>query len=67
MFNSQYVYIIFKLLIINNYNVADPTKVTDSKFSYETPKKCKKLHSMNSSEHISTKTPRSVRKQIAKG
>jgi len=59
------VHIIYKLLIINH--VTDPPKVTDTKFGYETPKKCKKLYSMNSSEHISTKTPRSVRKQIAKG
>jgi len=67
MFNSQQVYIIHKLFIINHYNVIDSPKVTDSKFGYETPKKLKKLHSMNSFEHISTKTPRTVRKQISKG
>ncbi|KAL4122052.1 hypothetical protein QTP88_014457 [Uroleucon formosanum] len=42
-------------------------KVSDTKFGYETPKKIKKIHSMNSFEQISTKTPRTVRKQIAKG
>ncbi|XP_003242165.1 origin recognition complex subunit 2 isoform X1 [Acyrthosiphon pisum] len=51
----------------NEVSDNDSPKVTDSKFGYETPKKLKKLHSMNSFEHISTKTPRTVRKQIAKG
>lgn len=51
----------------NEVSDNDSPKVTDSKFGYETPKKFKKIHNMYSSEPISTKTPRTVRKQIAKG
>lgn len=64
---SLHVHLIYKLLIINDYNVTDFPRVTDTKFGHETPKKLKKIHSVNSSEHILTKTPRTVRKQIAKG
>jgi len=59
--------LVYKLYLINHFNVTDSPRVTDSKFGYETPKKLKKLHSMKSSEHILTNTPRTVRKQIAKG
>jgi len=64
---TEKVYLVYKLYIINHFNVTDSPGVTDSKFGYETPKKMKKLPSMKSSEHITTKTPRTVRKQIAKG
>uniref|UniRef100_A0A2H8TVW7 Origin recognition complex subunit 2 n=1 Tax=Melanaphis sacchari TaxID=742174 RepID=A0A2H8TVW7_9HEMI len=42
-------------------------RVTDDTSDHETPKKLKKLHTTNSSEHVSPKTPRTVRKRIAKG
>ncbi|XP_022166769.1 origin recognition complex subunit 2 isoform X2 [Myzus persicae] len=51
----------------NKVSDKDFPRVTDTKFGHETPKKLKKIHSVNSSEHILTKTPRTVRKQIAKG
>ncbi|KAL5243229.1 hypothetical protein ACI65C_010639 [Semiaphis heraclei] len=57
----------FKSEVKNEITDNDSPGVTDSKFGYETPKKMKKLPYMKSSEHILTKTPRTVRKQIAKG
>jgi hypothetical protein len=60
---NWYIYI----YIINNqpFTVIDSPKVTDGTFDHETPKKLKKVQ--NCSEHVSSKTPRTLRKRIAKG
>ncbi|XP_060835772.1 origin recognition complex subunit 2 [Rhopalosiphum padi] len=49
----------------NEVSEIDSPKVTDGTFNHETPKKLKKVQ--NCSEHVSSKTPRTVRKRIAKG
>ncbi|XP_027845326.1 origin recognition complex subunit 2 isoform X1 [Aphis gossypii] len=53
--------------IKNEVSNIDSPRVTDGAFDHETPKKLKKIHTSNISEQVSSKTPRTIRKRIAKG